>query len=79
MIERDDKAGLLLTKIISKDNLELHCEYMGLHNPKAIGEVLDMVKLSDRWKGSWRFFPWDEVAPRYGPSHCDQAGTAHSG
>lgn len=33
-------------KLTAKDNLELHCEYMGLHNPKAIGEALDMVKLS---------------------------------
>ncbi|BBH23658.1 bacitracin ABC transporter ATP-binding protein [Paenibacillus baekrokdamisoli] len=33
-------------KLTAQENMELHCEYMGLHNKKAIGEALDMVKLS---------------------------------
>jgi len=32
-------------KMTAKENLELHCEYMGYHNKKAIGEALDMLKL----------------------------------
>jgi len=32
-------------KMTAKENLELHCEYMGYHNPKAIGEALEMLKL----------------------------------
>lgn len=33
-------------KLTAKDNLELHCEYMGLHDKKAIGEALEFVKLT---------------------------------
>ena len=33
-------------KLTAKDNLELHCEYMGLHDKKAIGEALELVKLT---------------------------------
>ncbi|GAB6988168.1 ATP-binding cassette domain-containing protein [Paenibacillus pini] len=33
-------------KLTAKENMELHCEYMGLHNTKAIGEALEMVKLT---------------------------------
>ncbi|MBU5267561.1 ABC transporter ATP-binding protein [Virgibacillus proomii] len=32
-------------KFTAKENLELHCEYMGYHNKKAINEVLEMVHL----------------------------------
>lgn len=33
-------------KLTAKDNLELHCEYMGLYNPKAISDALELVKLT---------------------------------
>jgi len=32
-------------KMTARENLELHCEYMGYHNKNAIGEALDMLKL----------------------------------
>ena len=37
-------------KLTGKENLELHCEYMGFHNKKAIDEALELVELrgSDR-------------------------------
>lgn len=31
--------------LTAQENLDLHCEYMGYHNKKAIQEVLDMVNL----------------------------------
>ncbi|MEC3652642.1 ABC transporter ATP-binding protein [Bacillus subtilis] len=31
--------------LTAEENLDLHCEYMGYHNKKAIQEVLDMVNL----------------------------------
>ncbi|WP_422659573.1 ABC transporter ATP-binding protein [Paenibacillus sp. EC2-1] len=33
-------------KLTAQDNLELHCEYMGLYNPKAISDALELVKLT---------------------------------
>ena len=33
-------------KLTAKENLEMHCEYMGLYNPKAISDVLEQVKLT---------------------------------
>lgn len=33
-------------KMTARENLELHCEYMGYHNLKAIDEALDLVRLS---------------------------------
>ncbi len=33
-------------KLTARDNLELHCEYMGYHNKKAIDEALELVNLS---------------------------------
>lgn len=33
-------------KLTARENLELHCAYMGLHNPKAIDEALELVQLS---------------------------------
>lgn len=33
-------------KLTAQENMELHCEYMGYYNKKAIGEALDMVKLT---------------------------------
>lgn len=33
-------------KLSARDNLELHCAYMGYHNMKAIDEALELVKLS---------------------------------
>ncbi|WP_068776291.1 ABC transporter ATP-binding protein [Paenibacillus sp. FJAT-26967] len=32
-------------KLTGRENLELHCEYMGYHNLKAIDEALDLVQL----------------------------------
>ncbi|MCY9759377.1 ABC transporter ATP-binding protein [Paenibacillus alvei] len=32
-------------RLTAQENLELHCEYMGYHNKKAIGEALDLVGL----------------------------------
>lgn len=34
-------------KLTAKENMELHCEYMGYYNKKAIGEALDMVNLTN--------------------------------
>lgn len=34
-------------KITGRQNLELHCEYMGYHNKERIGEVLRLVNLHD--------------------------------
>jgi ABC-2 type transport system ATP-binding protein len=34
-------------KLTARANLELHCEYMGYHNHKAIDEALDLVKLKN--------------------------------
>jgi ABC-2 type transport system ATP-binding protein len=33
-------------KLTGRENLELHCAYMGLHNKKAIDEALELVQLS---------------------------------
>lgn len=32
-------------KLTARDNLELHCEYMGYHNKKSIDEALELVNL----------------------------------
>ncbi|UKK97571.1 ABC transporter ATP-binding protein [Brevibacillus brevis] len=32
-------------KLTARENLELHCEYMGYHDPKAIDEALELVNL----------------------------------
>ncbi len=32
-------------KLTARENLELHCEYMGYHNKKAIDEALELVNL----------------------------------
>lgn len=32
-------------KLTARDNLELHCQYMGYHNGKAIDEALELVSL----------------------------------
>lgn len=32
-------------KLTAYENLDLHCEYMGYHNKKAIGEALELVNL----------------------------------
>jgi len=34
-------------KVTGRDNLELHCEYMGYHNKEAIDKALDLVDLKD--------------------------------
>ncbi|NBJ69333.1 ABC transporter ATP-binding protein [Roseburia sp. 1XD42-34] len=34
-------------RFTAKENLELHCNYMGYHNKKAINEVLEMVHLTN--------------------------------
>lgn len=34
-------------KLTARENLELHCEYMGYHNKKAIDEALEMVNLKN--------------------------------
>lgn len=34
-------------KLTARENLELHCEYMGYHNKKAIAESLELVKLTN--------------------------------
>lgn len=33
-------------KLTAKENLEIHCEYMGLYNKKAINDALELVKLT---------------------------------
>ncbi|EPY03959.1 bacitracin ABC transporter ATP-binding protein [Paenibacillus sp. E194] len=33
-------------KLSARENMELHCEYMGYHNMKAIDEALELVKLN---------------------------------
>lgn len=35
-------------KLTARQNLELHCEYMGFHNKERIDEVLQMVDLQNR-------------------------------
>lgn len=34
-------------KLTARENLELHCEYMGYYNKKAIDSALELVKLKD--------------------------------
>ncbi|MCY9514327.1 ABC transporter ATP-binding protein [Paenibacillus apiarius] len=34
-------------KLSARDNLELHCDYMGYHNKQAIDEALELVKLTN--------------------------------
>lgn len=34
-------------KLTARENLELHCEYMGYYNKRAIDEALDLVKLKN--------------------------------
>ncbi|MBW7476386.1 ABC transporter ATP-binding protein [Paenibacillus oenotherae] len=34
-------------KLTARENLELHCQYMGLHNRKAIDEALELVQLTN--------------------------------
>jgi ABC-2 type transport system ATP-binding protein len=34
-------------KLTARENLELHCEYMGYHNKKAMDEALEMVNLTN--------------------------------
>ena len=34
-------------KLSARENLELHCEYMGYHNKQAIDEALELVKLTN--------------------------------
>ncbi|WP_026693105.1 ABC transporter ATP-binding protein [Peribacillus kribbensis] len=34
-------------KLTARENLELHCEYMGYYDSKAINSALDLVKLKD--------------------------------
>ncbi|MFI8711727.1 ATP-binding cassette domain-containing protein [Brevibacillus brevis] len=36
---------LFYEKLTARENLELHCEYMGYHDPKAIDEALELVNL----------------------------------
>lgn len=38
---------IFYSKLSAKENLDLHCEYMGYPNKKAIDEVLELVKLSN--------------------------------
>lgn len=33
--------------LTARDNLELHCQYMGLHNKKAIDEAMELVQLTN--------------------------------
>lgn len=33
-------------KLTAQENLDIHCEYMGLHNRRAIGEALELVQLN---------------------------------
>lgn len=34
-------------KLTAKENLEMHCEYMGMYNQKAISDVMEQVKLTN--------------------------------
>lgn len=34
-------------KLTARENMELHCEYMGLHNKKAIDEAMELVQLTN--------------------------------
>jgi len=39
------ETPIFYEKLTARDNLELHCEYMGYHNKKSIDEALDLVNL----------------------------------
>ncbi|HEY4392301.1 MAG TPA: ABC transporter ATP-binding protein [Paenibacillus sp.] len=39
------ETPIFYEKLTARDNLELHCEYMGYHNKKSIDEALDLVDL----------------------------------
>ena len=43
-------------KLSANENLELHCEYMGFHNKKVIGEMMENVGLKDTGKKPVRDF-----------------------
>ncbi|MGG4480062.1 ABC transporter ATP-binding protein [Paenibacillus xylanilyticus] len=43
-------------KLSARDNLELHCEYMGFHNKKVIGDMMESVGLKDTGKKPVRDF-----------------------
>lgn len=41
------EAPIFYEKLTAKDNLELHCEYMGYYDKKAVDTALDLVNLKD--------------------------------
>ncbi|MCG7380458.1 ABC transporter ATP-binding protein [Paenibacillus sp. ACRSA] len=43
-------------KLSARDNLELHCEYMGFHNKKVINDMIEKVGLKDTGKKAVRDF-----------------------
>jgi len=43
-------------KLTARENLELHCEYMGYYNKKAIDEALELVNLIDTGKKKVKTF-----------------------
>ncbi|WP_314589652.1 ABC transporter ATP-binding protein [Paenibacillus terrigena] len=43
-------------KLTARENLELHCEYMGFYNKKAIDEALELVNLIDTGKKKVKTF-----------------------
>ncbi|MCG7385705.1 ABC transporter ATP-binding protein [Paenibacillus sp. ACRRY] len=43
-------------KLSARDNLELHCEYMGFHNKKVISDMMESVGLKDTGKKPVRDF-----------------------
>ena len=50
--------------LTAMENLQLHCEYLGFYDKKAITQALDMVHLNGiEDKIVKDFFAWDETAP----------------
>ncbi len=65
-------------KLTAKENLELHCEYMGYYDKNAIDHALHLVKLQgiDN-KKSKKFFIRDEATTWYCKGDHDKARITH--
>lgn len=60
-------------KLTAKENLILHGEYMGYYDPQAIGEALELVKLTGVDKSRIEaIFTWDEATSGYCQSLHDE-------
>ena len=64
-------------KLTAKENLELHCEYMGYYDKNEIDHALHLVKLQGIDNKSKRFFIRNETTTRYCKGNRNKARTAH--